>query len=217
MDIFVVLQQAIEYIADPRNGFVDSVMTHLKLSGLALAMAVAVGVPAGIWISYHEVLARVTINVVGVLRVVPALAVLFLLLPSQGIGFRPAVIALTVLAIPPLLINTEAGMRNVAPAVVEAAQGMGMSGWTLLRRVRVPLAMPAILGGLRIATVEVVASATLATLIGGGGLGDLIAAGLSLNRAHIILAGALPTALMALGADAALSYAEKFMRRTTGT
>jgi osmoprotectant transport system permease protein len=213
MDLIQTLQQALEYILDPRSRFLDSAATHLKLSGLAMLFALLVGVPAGIWVSYHDTLARIAINVVGVLRVLPSLAVLFLLLPSQGIGFRPAAIALTILAIPPLFINAHAGIKNVDPAIVEAGRGMGMSRRTLLYKVQIPLALPVMLGGLRIAAVEVIASATLATLIGGGGLGDIIAAGLSLNRPHIILAGAIPVATLALASEAFLSYIQRLALR----
>src|SRR5438128_2277691 len=186
------LTQALAYALDPRHDFLGALGTHLRLSGVALALAVLVGVPLGIFVSRYGSAARVIVNAVGVVRVVPSVAVLFLLLPSQGVGFRPSAIALTLLAIPPLLINTDAGMRGVDPAITEAGVGMGMSYWRLLRSVQLPLAMPVIIAGLRTATIEVIASATLASLIGGGGLGDFIAAGLALSRNDILLAGAIP-------------------------
>lgn len=207
-----LLGQAFQYAADPSNDFWKEVATHFELSALALAIAILIGVPLGIWISRYGAFARLMVNVVGIVRVVPSIAVLFLLLPSQGIGFRPAAIALTLLAVPPLLINTDAGMRGVDRSTVEAGRGLGMSAWRLLRKVQLPLAMPVILAGLRIATVEVIASATLATLIGGGGLGDFIASGLALSRNDILLVGAVPVALMALLAEIGLSYLQ---RRTT--
>ncbi|HYP40531.1 MAG TPA: ABC transporter permease [Chloroflexia bacterium] len=204
-----LLQQALEYALNPRSDFLRAVGVHLQLSGLALLVAVLVGVPLGIWISKYDVVARLVINVVGIVRVVPSIAVLFLLLPSQGIGFRPAAIALTLLAIPPLLINTAAGLRGVDPAISEAGRGMGMSYWRLLGKVQLPLALPVILAGLRIAAVEVIASAALATLIGGGGLGDFIAAGLTLSRNEILLVGAIPIALIALAAEITLSSIQR--------
>ena len=209
-----VLQEALDYALNPRNRFWEVVWTHLRLSGLALALAALVGVPLGIWISRHGALGRVVINLVGVLRVIPSIAMLFLLYQLYGrIGFTPAAIALTVLAIPPLLINTEAGLRGVDPAAVEAGRGLGMSAWRLLWKVQLPLAMPVVLAGVRIAAVEVVASATLATLIGGGGLGDFIAAGLTLQRHHILLVGAVPVALIALGTELLLAYAQRRIAR----
>jgi osmoprotectant transport system permease protein len=193
-----VLIQVVRYILDPDKDFLGQLFTHIRLSGVALAAGALIGVPLGIIISRYGLAARVIINIVGSLRVIPSVVVLFLLITSQGIGFRPAAIALTLLAIPPLLINTTTGMRGVDPAIIEAGRGMGMSYWQLLRHVQLPLAMPVMIAGLRIAAVEVIASATLASFIGGGGLGDFIASGLALNN-YIKLVGAIPVALMTLG------------------
>ena len=206
------LTKALAYALDPRHDFLGALGTHLRLSGVVLALAVLVGVPLGIFVSRYGSAARVIVNAVGVVRVVPSVAVLFLLLPSQGVGFRPSAIALTLLAIPPLLINTDAGMRGVDPAITEAGIGMGMSYWRLLRSVQLPLAMPVIIAGLRTATIEVIASATLASLIGGGGLGDFIAAGLALSRNDILLAGAIPVTVLAFLAELALSGLQRRMR-----
>jgi osmoprotectant transport system permease protein len=207
------LQEAWQYALNPTNNFMGQVGQHLKLSGIALLIALLIGVPLGIWISRYEALARVVINVLGVLRVVPSLAVLFILLPIMKSGLAPSVTALTILAVPPLLINTDAGMRGVDRAVIEAGRGMGMSAWQLLRKVQLPLAAPVILTGLRISAIEVVASATLATLIGGGGLGDFIQAGLSLSRNDILLVGAIPVAIMALFVELGLSYTQRLALR----
>ena len=201
-----VILSALEYALDPRNDFGGKLLTHLQLSGVALVAGAILGVPLGIWTSRYERLARAIINMAGILRVVPPIAVLFLLLPVFKIGFWAPVVALTLLAAPPLLINTDAGMRGVDPGVVEAGKGMGMSGWRLLWKVQLPLALPVVLAGFQIAAIEVIASATLAVLIGGGGLGEYIATGLALNRNHILLVGAVPVALIALAAELTLSY-----------
>ncbi len=207
------LQKALEYALDPRHDLTNKLWAHVQLSGAALLLAVAIGMTLGIWISRFGALARVTVNFAGVLRVVPSIAVLFLLLPIVGTGFRPSLIALTFLAVPPILINTDAGMRGVDAAIIEAGRGLGMSRWRLLWRVQLPLAMPVVLAGLRRAAVEVIASATLATLIGGGGLGDYIQAGLALSRNDILLVGAVPVALLALVTELALNYAERAVLR----
>jgi osmoprotectant transport system permease protein len=204
-----VLGQTLEYALDPRHGFLDALGAHLRLSGVSLLIACLIGVPLGIAISQYGAAARVVVNLVGFLRVVPSIAVLFLLLPSQGIGFRPSAIALTLLAIPPLLINTDAGLRGVDPAIIEAGRGMGMSYWRLLRLVQLPLAMPVMIAGLRIATVEVIASATLATFIGGGGLGDFISSGLALLDNKLLLTGAIPVTLLAFSAELLLSALQR--------
>jgi osmoprotectant transport system permease protein len=140
---------------------------------------------------------------------------LFIFIPILHTGFVPSAVALTILAIPPLLINTEAGMRGVDRAVLEAGRGMGMTVWQLLRKVQIPLALPVILAGIRIAALEVIASATLASIIGGGGLGDFIFSGLSLGSSYsyLLLVGAIPVAVLALLAEITLAYVQRIVLR----
>ena len=121
------VQQAIEYAANPVHGFWPAVVTHLELCLIALLIGSVIGIPVGIIVSRYNLLARVSVNVMGVLRVIPSLALLFIFIPLLHTGFTPAATALTILAIPPLLINTEAGMRGVDRAVIEAGRGMGMN------------------------------------------------------------------------------------------
>jgi osmoprotectant transport system permease protein len=204
---------AVEYALDPRSGFVPALGRHLQLSLVALAIAALIGVTLGIAASRWRPAALVLDNAAGIVRVIPALALLFMLIPVLGTGFAPSVVALTVLAIPPLLINTEAGMSAVAPAILEAGRGMGMTYPLLLWRVQLPLALPVMLAGVRIAALEVLASATLATFIGGGGLGDFISSGLSQSKTYILLVGAVPVALMALATEVGLSYLQRRLLR----
>lgn len=208
-----IIQQAIAYAADPNNEFWQAVATHLELCLIALLIASLIGIPLGIIISRYGVFARLSVNAMGVVRVIPSLALLFILIPILHTGFAPSVTALTILAIPPLLINTEAGMRGVDRAIIEAGRGMGMTGWQLLWRVQIPLALPVMLAGVRIATVEVIASATLAAIIGAGGLGDFITSGLSQGKNYILLVGAVPVALLALMAEVSLSYIQRMVIR----
>ena len=161
------------------------------------------------WISRRASVAQSVINGFGALRLVPSLAILFLALPYLGTGFRPALFALTVLAFPPVLINTYAGIRNVDRAVVEAARGMGMEPNQVLRQIELPIAFPAMIAGIRTAAVEVIASATLAAFIGGGGLGDFVTRGFALYDPRIMLVGALPVALLALISEAALASLQR--------
>jgi osmoprotectant transport system permease protein len=209
------IQQAIEYAANPTHGFWPAVATHLELCLVALLIGSLIGIPVGIIVSRYNLLARLSVNVMGVVRVIPSLALLFLLIPILHTGFTPSAVALTVLAIPPLLINTEAGMRGVDRAVIEAGRGMGMTRWQLLWKVQIPLALPVILAGVRIATVEVIASATLAAIIGAGGLGNFITSGLALGQRYyyILLVGAVPVALLALMAETSLSYLQRVVVR----
>jgi osmoprotectant transport system permease protein len=147
--------------------------------------------------------------VVGVARVIPSLAVLALMLPVLGIGFWPAMVALVLLAIPPIVINTDLGLRGVPASVTEAARGLGMSSRQVRRRVEWPLALPVVFAGIRMAAVEVIASATLAAFIGGGGLGEYIVNGLASGDTLQLLEGALAVGALALGAEASLGWAER--------
>jgi osmoprotectant transport system permease protein len=182
---------------------------HLTLSGSALAIGLLICLPLGIWAARHSRSAQPIINAVGSLRLIPSLAILFLALPYLGTGFAPALVALTVLALPPLLINTYAGLRGVERAVVEAASAMGMTDRQRLMQVELPLAMPVIIAGVRTATVEVVSSATLAAFIGAGGLGLFVTRGFALFEPRIMLVGAIPVAALALISELALGLIER--------
>jgi osmoprotectant transport system permease protein len=193
-----------QYFLENQARFWQALGQHLKLSLSALSISVLVGVPLGIWIARQLRAAELVINGFSALRLIPSLAILFLALPYLGTGFRPALFALTVLAFPPVIINTYVGIRSVDRAVVEAAYGMGMEPGQVLRQVELPIAMPALIAGIRTAAVEVVASATLAAFIGGGGLGDFITRGFALYEPRIMLVGAIPVALLALASEALL-------------
>ncbi|HEU4325350.1 MAG TPA: ABC transporter permease [Roseiflexaceae bacterium] len=194
-------EQARLYFLNNQDTFWTNAQRHMSLSLSALLIATLIGIPLGVLIARRLRLAEATINFFGALRLVPSIAVLFLALPYLRTGFRPALVALTILAVPPILINTYAGLQGVGRATVEAALGMGMSPRQVLWRVELPLALPAIIGGLRLAAVEVIASATLAAFIGGGGLGDFITRGFAVNDPSIMLVGAIPVALLALLAE----------------
>ena len=196
-----LVRAAWTYILANQPAFMAAVGAQLQLSAIALLIALVICVPLGILAARNGLVSIVVINLFGTARVVPSIAILFLALPFLGIGFAPALVALTVLACPPILVNTSAGFSGVEAAVVEAARGMGMSPLQVLGRIELPLALPVVLAGVRTAAIEVVASATLATFIGGGGLGDFIAQGFSNNDASLMLVGAIPVALMALCAE----------------
>ena len=202
---------AYQYFLANQSRFWAATGEHLMLSLTALAISVIVCAPLGIWIAHHATIAQYVITIFGTLRLIPSLAILFLVLPYLGLGFRPALVGLTVLACPPVLINTYAGVRNVDRAVVEAAYGMGMAPAQVLRRIEVPLALPAIIAGVRIAAVEVIASATLAAFIGGGGLGDFITRGFALYDPRIMLVGAVPVALLALASEVTLGGLQRLV------
>jgi osmoprotectant transport system permease protein len=203
------LAQAYRYVLDNQTDFWRNVVVHLQLSFSALLIALVICLPLGIWAARRPLVAQLGINTANALRVVPSLAILFLAYPYLGTGFRNALVALTILACPPVLINTYAGFRGVDRTVIEAARGMGMTAGEVLRRVELPLAMPVLLAGVRLATVEVIASATLAAFIAAGGLGNFIQRGFAVNNESITLVGAIPIALLALAADALLALIQR--------
>jgi osmoprotectant transport system permease protein len=181
-----------------RPDFTRLVLTHVELSALALAIAVLIAVPVALAVRNTPAGAAVAINVGNVGRAVPSLALLALALPFFGFGFTSALIALTALAIPPILINASTALRQVDAGVIDAARGMGLSGGQILSRIQLPIAAPVIFAGIRTSAVQVVASATLATFIGGGGLGDLIVEGFQRGETAILLAGALSVAVLSV-------------------
>ncbi len=204
-----VLSQTYAYFLANQARFWTELGRHLTLSGSALALSLLLCVPLGIWAAHHTHLAQYVISAIGALRLIPSLAILFLALPYLGTGFGPALVALTVLALPPVLINVYAGILGVERAVIEAANGMGMTKRQLLVQVELPLAMPAIITGIRTAAVEVIASATLAAFIGAGGLGIFVTRGFALFEPRIMLVGAIPVAVLALFSEMVFGLIER--------
>jgi len=189
----------LQYVQGNWPGLLRQLGTHLWVSLLALVVAAAIGIPCGYLASRSPKSEALVTGPFQVLRVVPSLALLILLIPVMGTGVPPAVTALTVLAVPPILLNTIAGFREVPDFMAETGQALGMTDRELLRKVRFPLALPLILAGVRTALVEVIASAALAAKIGAGGLGEIIFTGLGLNRGDLLLLGGLAVAVLSLG------------------
>ena len=194
-----------------RPEFFELLRTHVVLSGIALLVAVAIALPVAVAIRNTTLGAALAVNVGNIGRAVPSLAILALCQPFLGFGFDTALVALTALAIPPVLINASTGLREVDRGVIDAARGMGLSGGQILTRIQLPIAAPVIFAGIRTSAVQVVASATLATFIGGGGLGDLIVEGTQLNDNAILLAGSLSVAALAVITEAGFGALEKGM------
>ncbi|MBN1487109.1 MAG: ABC transporter permease [Anaerolineae bacterium] len=205
----MIILETLAYISARWPEFLEALGQHLIFVGVALGVGIALCVPLGVLTSRSKVAAATIVNIFNTLRVIPSLAILFLAIPYFGLSFTSAVIALTILALPPILINTDAAFRTIEPAVKEAAQGMGMTAQQILWRVEFPLALPVIIAGVRTATVEVIASATLAAFVGGGGLGLYVSRGFALYDTSILLAGAVPVAALALLAEVLLSALQR--------
>lgn len=189
---------------------------HLLLVLVSTFLAVAIGVPLGVALTRRPRLARPVLGFANVVQTIPSLALFGFLIPMPligGIGARTAIAALVVYALLPILRNTYVGIRSVDPAIIESATGIGMTPRQRLRSVELPLALPVVLAGVRIATVVSIGLATIAAAIGAGGLGVLIYRGVAIVDHRLILAGAVPAALLALAADAGLGAVEKRLAR----
>ena len=185
---------------------------HLWLVAVSLGVAVLTCVPLGILTSRSRLAATTVMGAINSVRVVPSLAILFLVIPYLGLNTTSAAVALTVLALPPVLINTDAAYRTIDASIREAAFGMGMTRRQVLLRVETPLAAPVVIAGIRTATVEVIGSAVLAAFVGSGGLGIYITRGFALYEPAILLVGAVPVALLTLFAEAGLGSLQRALQ-----
>ena len=193
-----LLAQTWAYIVENGARFQQAMLVHILLSFGALGIAMLLFIPIGVLASMGGRITSAVVGAVAAVRVSPSLAVILLLLPVFGLGWRPALVALTLLAGPPLVINTDTGLRGVDPATLEAATGLGMTPGQRFWRVKLPLALPVIVTGVRTAAVEVIGSATLAAFVGAGGLGAFITSGITLMDERMLLAGAISVTLLAL-------------------
>jgi len=181
---------------------------HAMLILVSVVIAVLIGVIAGIAITYYQPAAFVVLYICQIMMTVPSLATLGLLLPILGIGFKTGITALILYSLLPIVRNTYTGIKEIDNSVLQAAQGMGMGEWTILRKIKLPLALPVIMAGIRTATVMVVGIGAIASYIGAGGLGELIFRGISRYNKDMILAGAIVISLLAITADYLLRVAE---------
>jgi osmoprotectant transport system permease protein len=198
--------------SDLLNDLLELTGEHLVLVSVAMALAIAIGVPGGIFITRHEGAKKWMLGFASVMQTIPSLALFGFLIPIPfigGIGPRTAIVALVIYALLPILRNTLAGILGVDAAVRESAVAMGMTGLQILRQVELPLAARTILAGIRVATVTTVGTATIAAAIGGGGLGVFIFRGVASVDTVQILAGAVPAACIALISDGGLGWIER--------
>ena len=205
-----MLNQITAYFYENSARFWGMLGAHVRISAFALLIAVLIGIPAGYLCVRWEKAQKYITGFFSMLRVIPSLAVLLLMVPILGTGTAPAVVALVLLAVPPILMNTVAGLEGVPEFMLETAEGMGMTEAQVWTKVRFPLAMPMILTGVKTAAVEIVASATLASKIGAGGLGDIIFAGIGLFRTELLLIGGISVALLSLATGLLFALLEKF-------
>jgi osmoprotectant transport system permease protein len=209
--------EIVAWLADNRQAFEAAAGRHLLLSVTALAAAIAMALPLALMLVHWHRLANVAIASVNVLRTIPSLALLAAMLPLVGTGFLPSVIALTLYGLPAILINSYTALREVDADVIEAGLGQGMTGRQILGRIRIPLALPVVFAGIRTAAVQIVSAATLAAFIGGGGLGELITAGMGTLNIPQLVTGGLAVAALAVLTELGFALVERGVRRSVGT
>ncbi|WP_341835217.1 ABC transporter permease/substrate-binding protein [Chitinophaga pollutisoli] len=207
------MNEFIQFLQSQSGKLLEQTWTHIHLTLLSVALAIVAGVPLGILIARKQKLAGVTLGFAGVMQTIPSIALLGFLIPLLGIGPKPAIFALFLYALLPIIRNTYTGIKGVDATVREAAVAMGMTRGQVLFKAELPLAMPVILAGIRTAAVINVGVATLAAYIAAGGLGEFIFGGIALNNTSMILAGAIPAALLAILFDFLLSRAQKLSLR----
>ena len=186
--------QYLNFILDPSNDFLGHTIDYLKVCGFSIFVAIVIGVTLGALVSRNAFLSFLALNASGLLRAIPIIAVLILFVPIFGIGLLPAVIALIVIGIPPILLNTYTGIRGIDPAMIEAAKGMGMTTLQIATRIQAPLVTPLVAAGIRTSAVQIIATATLAAFIGAGGYGDYIVDGFNVFNYTELIVGAVSVA-----------------------
>ena len=198
------------FLQEYGSQLLSKAVEHFYISMFALLLAIVVAVPLGILLSKTQRTANVVLTVAGVLQTIPTLAVLAIMIPIFGVGKTPAIVALFIYVLLPILNNTVLGVKNIDKNVIQAGQSMGMTKFQLMKDVEMPLALPLIISGIRLSSVYVISWATLASYVGAGGLGDLVFNGLNLYQPPMIISAAILVTLLALIVDFLLSLVEKW-------
>jgi osmoprotectant transport system permease protein len=209
--MFADLTQMVAYIRDNQERFLELLSEHVQLTVVSVVIGLLIALPLAVVASRFELLAKPLTWLAAIGQTIPSIAILGLMLPFLGTGFVPSLFALTVRAILPIFLNGYVGIRSADPAIVDAARGMGTSEAQLLLMVQLPLASPVLFAGIQTATVQNIGLATLAAFIGGGGLGDLILQGLAMVDPPVLLAGAVPVALLAMAAEVGLGRLQRLV------
>ena len=199
------------FLQEYGSQLLSKAVEHFYISMFALLLAIVVAVPLGILLSKTQRTANVVLTVAGVLQTIPTLAVLAIMIPIFGVGKTPAIVALFIYVLLPILNNTVLGVKNIDKNVIQAGQSMGMTKFQLMKDVEMPLALPLIISGIRLSSVYVISWATLASYVGAGGLGDLVFNGLNLYQPPLIISAAIVVTLLALVIDFILSLVEKWV------
>lgn len=205
----MIFYDAWQWITANPDPFFTALRQHLLMCGLALFFSLLLAIPIGVTVAASPRATFIATSIASTLRTIPSLAILAAALPFLGIGLLPSVVALVILALPPILLNTCTSIQSVDKDTLSAARGMGLTPAQTTRRVILPLAAPGILAGVRTAAIQVIGGAALASFIGGGGLGDFVTTGIAIMDMSRLLVGAIPIILLAIGAELLFAAVEK--------
>src|SRR5947209_2428168 len=201
--------QYLNFILNPKNDFLGQTGEYLRICGVSIVVAIVIGVVLGALVSRNAILAFLAVNLSGLMRAIPIIAVLIAFVPFFGIGFEPTIIALIVLGIPPILLNTYTGIRGVDPAIIDAAKGLGMTTWQVATRIQARIVTPLVAAGIRTSAVQIIATATLAAFIGAWGYGDYIVDGLTVFNYTELIVGAISVAILAILVEVFMSWLQR--------
>ena len=196
----------LQFIVNPHNDFLGHTIQYVEICGLSILLAILIGVTMGVTVSRNALAAFTAVNLSGLMRAIPVIVFLLVAIPFLGTGDPPTIVALVILGIPPILLNTYTSIRSIDPATIDAARGIGMTSWQIVTRVQAPLVLPVLAAGVRTSAVQIVATATLAAYIGAGGYGDYIVDGINTFKNEEILAGAIPVAILAMMIEVGMSW-----------
>lgn len=206
-------QEILNYILTHQDRFIQAVKVHAAICSTVLLISMGIAIPLGIFCAKKATFSQWIMHIFNILKIIPSLAVLIAVMPILGTGFGPAILALSMHAVPTVLINTYLGFKNVDKSVIESAEGMGLSKAEILFKVEFPLALPLIITGIRTCSVDIIASATLAAYIGAGGLGEFVVMGIGDLNIPVMLVGSLSVALLSIIADFVLSFLQRRITR----
>ena len=199
----------LQYVADNSSLLIEYTLQHLRIGMLAVAIGIVIGLPLGLLIAKLPFAQKPVLGLSSVMQAVPSLALMGFFIPFIGIGDKTAIVIIGLYALLPIIRNTYTGLTNIDQSMMEAARGIGMTETQILFRVQLPLALPVIMAGIRVAAVNSIGSATIAAFIGGGGLGKQIYAGIQIINVNMILSGAIPACLLALLIDFIFSLLDR--------
>lgn len=205
--------EAIQFIQNNMDLYIRCIQQHLLMSIVTIIISILIGVPVGYVCGKKEKASSLIISAVNTFRIIPAIAIFMILIPALGLGFIPALIALVIYALPTVVINTMGAIKSVKPYILESAMGMGMGPTEICFKIELPLALPMILTGIKIATVETVAGASIASFVGAGGLGEIVYMGILSGKTGPLVAGSLTVALLVIVIDLVVSGVQKACTR----